>query len=127
MHFNVMHTQMTAMYKKPVHRFVSASLRLIALALYRGNWQSVAQAVMKCDEISCRVVDLVLKQLQDECEKMCSRSTKSTLHKSSPDDLQSIDWNSIVSELKKRSATPVCSSYGSWCTTSLSKCPQGNH
>ena len=56
---------------------------------------------MKCDEISCRVVDLVLKQLQDECEKMCSRSTKSTLRKSSPDDLQSIDWNAIVSELKR--------------------------
>jgi len=41
---------------------------------------------MKCDEISCRVVDLVLKQLQEECEKMCSHSTKSTLRKSSPDD-----------------------------------------
>ena len=96
-----MHTQVTVMYKKPVHRFVSASLRPIALALYRGNWQSVAQAVMKCDEISCRVVDLVLKRLQDECEKMCSCSTKSTLRKSSPDDLQSIDWNAIVSELKR--------------------------
>ena len=28
-------------------------------------------------------------------------STKSTLRKSSPDDLQSLDWNAIVSELKR--------------------------
>ena len=54
------------MHEKPVKRFVSACLQPIALALYRGNWQSIAQAVMRSSEVSCKVVDLLLNELQGE-------------------------------------------------------------
>ncbi len=56
---------------------------------------------MKCNEVSCLVVGLVLKRLRDECEQLCSRSRKGMLRKSSPDDLQSFNWVSIASELKQ--------------------------
>lgn len=89
------------MYEKPVHRFISSSPWPVALALYRGNWQSVAQAVMKCNEISGLVIERVLKQLREECEHLCSRSRKGMLRKSSPDDLQSFNWLSVAQELKQ--------------------------
>lgn len=89
------------MHEKPVERFISASLQPIALALYRGNWQSIAQAVMRSSEVSCIVVDLLLKELQGECEQLCSSSRKSILRKSSPEDLQSFNWLSVSHELKQ--------------------------
>lgn len=89
------------MYEKPTERFISTSLQPIALALYRGNWQSIAQAVMKSDKLSCILVDLVLKQLQDECKQLCSCSRKSILRKLSPEDLQDFNWLSIAWELKQ--------------------------
>ena len=101
MYTNSVHTQVTVMYEKPVHRFMSTTLRPIALALYRGNWQSIAQSVMKCDALSHIVVDLVLKRLQAECEHLCSRSINSKLRQSTPHDLQSFNWMSICSELKQ--------------------------
>ncbi len=93
--------QVTVLYEKPVHRFVSTSLRPVALALYRGNWQSLAQAVLKCREVSSLVVDLVTKQLRNECEQLCSRSRRGMLKSSSPEDLQSFNWVSLAAELKR--------------------------
>lgn len=71
-------------YEKPVERFISASLRTLALALYRGNWQSIAQAAMRSIEVLRLVVDLVLKDLQGEYKQLCSSSRKSILRKSAP-------------------------------------------
>ena len=100
--FLCIHMQVTVMHEKPVERFISASL--LALALYRGNWQSIAQAVMRSSEVSCIVVDLLLKELQGECEQLCSSSRKSILRKSSPEDLQSFNWLSVSHELKQEAA-----------------------
>lgn len=72
------------MYEKPVEWFISASLRTLAIALYRGNWQSIAQAAMRSIEVLRLVVDLVLKDLQGECERLCSSSRKGILRKSAP-------------------------------------------
>lgn len=94
------HIQVTVEYEKPVHHYVSASLRPTALALYRGKWQSLAHAVMKCREVSFIIVDLVLKQQQDECERHCSSSRKGMLRKASPEDLQSFSSVALASELK---------------------------
>lgn len=89
------------MYENPIERSISASLRPIALALVSSNWQSIAQAVMKCNEVSAAIVDLVLKQLKSECEQLCSRSKNSMFKRSSPGDLQSFNWLSAANELKK--------------------------
>lgn len=89
------------MYEKPIERIMSASLRPIALALVSANWQSIAQAAMKCNEVSVAIVDLVIKQLRSECEQLCSHSKNSMLRRSSPEDLQSFNWLSVASELRK--------------------------
>ena len=90
------------MYDKPVHRVMSPTLRPIALALYRGNWQSIARSVMKCSALSAIVVELVLKRLREECELLCSRSKRTKLAHSSPDELQSFSWTSVATELKQK-------------------------
>ena len=89
------------MYKKPVTRQIPTALRSVALALYKNNWQSIAQAVMNCSLLSCRVVDIVLKKLKDECELLCSKSGDGLLRKSSPEALLSFNWLSVASELRQ--------------------------
>ena len=89
------------MYKKPITKQIPTSLRPVALALCKGNWQMIAQAVMKCSVLSCRVVDMVLKQLNDECQHLCSKSSNGILRRSSPDALLSFNWLSVASELRQ--------------------------
>ena len=69
---------------------------------YQGNWQAVAPAVMKCRGVSSLVTNILLKYIQAECEQLCSRSRKCMLRMSSPDDLESFSWNSLVDELKQK-------------------------
>lgn len=90
------------MYEKPVHHTLSKSLRSIGLALYRGNCQSVAHAVMKCTDTSSLVISLVLEKLMVECEILCSSSSQSTLRMTSPENLQAFDWSAIADELKQK-------------------------
>ena len=94
--------QITVMYKNPVTRHVPISLRSVALALCKGNWLTIAQAVMKCSMLSSLIVDIVLKQLRDECEHLCSQSHNSMLRDSSPDALMSFNWQCLANELKKK-------------------------
>ena len=90
------------MNEKSISKIVPTSLQPIALALHQGNWQAVAQAVMKCHEVSSLVTDILLKRIQAECEQLCSSSRKSLMRMSSPDDLESFSWHSLVSELKQK-------------------------
>ena len=83
------------MYKKPVTRQIPTALRSVALAVYKKNWQS------NCSLLSCRVVDIVLKKLKDECELLCSKSRDGLLRKSSPEALLSFNWLSVASELRQ--------------------------
>ena len=45
----------------------------IGQALCRGNWQSIALAVTKCDEVWSLVITRVLKVVAQECTRLCKK------------------------------------------------------
>ena len=90
------------MYEKPVQHILSDTVRSIGLVLSKENFQAVANAVMKCSETAELVTDIVIRNLNAECEKLCSTSNKSILRMSAPEDLQKFDWNVLVCELKQK-------------------------
>ena len=64
--------------------------------------RQLAPAVMKCRGVSSLVTNILLKHIQAECEQLCSRSRRCMLRMSSPNDLESFSWNSLVDELKQK-------------------------
>lgn len=90
------------MYKKPVQKILSESLRGIGIALSSGNWRSVANAVMKSEQVSRLVIQMVINRLAQECDHLCERKDfSSILRKQNPKDLVSLNWESIMSEWRK--------------------------
>ena len=56
---------------------------------------------MKCDRLSCRVTEIVLKQLKNECKRLCSKSRNAILRDASPDAQLSFNWLTVASEIQQ--------------------------
>lgn len=91
--------------ENPVESTLSKTLAPIGLALYRGNWLSVAQSVISCKEMRKLVIDVLLKRVTAECEILCSTSSKSKLQLSKPADLMAFSWIAVAQELKQKAPT----------------------
>ena len=92
---------MTISGKCPFERTLSSSVKPIGLALCKGNWRSVASAVMKCDEVRTIVIELILKELNDQCAHLCEKvHFKSVLRQSTLDDLLKFEWQTLIDEWK---------------------------
>ena len=61
----------------------------------------MASAVMKCDEVATIIIEILLKELNDQCTHLCEKvHFKSILRQSSLDDLLKFTWQSLVDEWK---------------------------
>ena len=90
-------------------RILAPSVEPIGQALCRGNWQSVALAVTKCEEVWSLVLSHVLKLVSQECTHLCRNDAfSSLLRKSTQSDLKQFSWEDIAAELKKEA--PIFSS-----------------
>ena len=85
---------------------LSPSVQPIGQALCRGNWQSIALAVTKCDEVWSLVINHVLKVVAQECTRLCKKDVSSSLfRKSTKKDLMEFSWENLVNELRKKAPT----------------------
>ena len=87
-------------------RILSPSVQPIGQALCRGNWQSIALAVTKCDEVWSLVINHVLKVVSQECTRLCKKDGSSSLfRKSTKKDLTEFSWETLANELRKEDPT----------------------
>ena len=56
---------------------------------------------MKCDVVRTIIIELVLKELNDQCAHLCEKvQFKSILRQSSLDDLLNFTWKNLIDEWK---------------------------
>ena len=92
--------------QRTFRRILSPSVQPIGQALCRGNWQSIALAVTKCDEVWSLVITHVLKVVAQECTRLCKKDGSSSLfRKSAQQDLKEFSWESLANELRKEAPT----------------------
>ena len=61
----------------------------------------MASAVIKCDEVRAIIIELILKELNDQCGHLCEKvHFKSVLRKSTLDDLHKFKWQTLIGEWK---------------------------
>lgn len=88
--------------KQCTFKRILSPVQPIGQALCRGNWQSIALAITKCDQVWGLVITHVLKVVSQECTRLCKiDGFSSLLRKSSQKDLKEFSWESIANELKK--------------------------
>ena len=87
---------------RPLRRTLSPHLSPIGVALCRGSWRNVAKALIECDEVCSIVLELILKQLSDQCEHLCEKvKFQSILRHSSLQNLLDFSWQSLIDEWRK--------------------------
>lgn len=83
-------------------RILSPSVCSIGQALCRGNWQSIANAVMKCEHVRSALLGKVLGLVSQECKHLCEvKDFSSVLRKSTKNDLKEFSWEKVASEFRK--------------------------
>ena len=93
--------QVTITGQVPFTRILSPSVKPIGLALCKGNWKSVANAVLNCEEVKTIIVDLILKELSNQCSHLCEKiQFSSMLRRSSVDALLKFTCQNLVDEWK---------------------------
>lgn len=80
-------------------RILSPSVQPIGHALCRGDWQSDALAVTKCDEVYSLVKTHILKQVAQECTHLCKKDGFSYLLQKQ--DLEEFLREKIADQLRK--------------------------
>ena len=68
----------------------------------------MAAAAMKCEPIRAIIIELILDALKAECVHLCGQRV-SLLRRTTPSDLVSLKWGSVISEWKKE--TPLFYSF----------------
>ena len=81
----------------------NTTLATFLKAVVRGEPPMKLAAILYRDNTYQPIINtLVCKRLSRECTALCSDKQPSVLRKTSADDLQTIDWNVIVSEWQDR-------------------------
>ena len=61
----------------------------------------MASAIIKCDEVRAIIIELILKELNDQCGHLCEKvHFKSVLRKSTLDDLLKFKLQTLIEEWK---------------------------
>ena len=98
------------MYDHPLRKTLPPSLRKLGLALVRGNWKTIASAVMRSLEIRSCVIEMVMMELQYEASHLCEKAKfRSLLRNSTPSDVIEFKWSDLINEWKREA--PLLSSF----------------
>jgi len=92
-----------------------SGLKKLASGLFRRNPNSIAIQSVKHTKIRQRVLAKLLKQIQREIHKLCSKKHNSMLLKSSFEELVKFSWNALVDEIKD--VAPLFYTFMKGCTT----------
>ncbi|XP_029185142.2 uncharacterized protein LOC114953141 isoform X2 [Acropora millepora] len=66
----------------------------------------LAEMIMKCPDLRCAVKRIILRDIDEQCQKLCTRSQEKwsvlRIPRSKHKDLKNFSWNSIILELYER-------------------------
>lgn len=62
--------------------------------------KGLARKLYSIDSLKCGLQKCVLKELDDECKKLCQVKSKSVLRNTSPKNLESFSFKRIIEELQ---------------------------
>lgn len=66
----------------------------------------LAEMIMKCPDLRCAVKRIILRDIDEQWQKLCTRSQEKSsvlrIPRSKHKDLKNFSWNSIILELYER-------------------------
>ena len=83
-----------------------SGLKTLARSVGRMNRASISRQVMKDKVMRQKVMDLMMKDIQEELVKLCAKKTKSVLRNCSPQSVREFSWDDIVKEFQDHAPTP---------------------
>ena len=74
----------------------------IARALLGGHAASIAKTVLEQDHVKEAVIQQLLREINEECSKLCSKTTISPYRSIPVDQMDSLKWKELAEELQQK-------------------------
>ena len=86
----------------PRTRTLSDEFTSLGIALVRGTFSQIANAIFKIKPLKVQITKCFLRELSKECAELTSKKKPSILRKTTTDDIRKFELRKVCEELKNR-------------------------
>ena len=102
MHGGYVHTVSTPSHPVSFTKVLGQAGGKVARALLGGHATSIAKAVLEWENVKEAVIQQLHRKINEECSKLCSKTTISPYRTIPVDRLAGLKWKDVAEELQQK-------------------------